>query len=117
MARDSFRDFVIEQLAALGDVECVRMFGGHGIYGGELFFGIVHDDRLFFKVDDSSRATYEAVGMGPFAPGGKQVLASYHEVPLDVLEDARELCVWARRAMEAQRASGAKPRKRKKEKL
>lgn len=49
MASDSFLDFVLEQLAALPGLRCRSMFGGHGLYYGEQFFGIVYDSRLYFK--------------------------------------------------------------------
>ena len=29
---DSFRDFVLDQLHALGDIRCRAMFGGYGLY-------------------------------------------------------------------------------------
>ncbi len=36
--------------------------------------------------------------MGPFAPGGEQVLKSYYEVPEEIVEDDEELASWAREA-------------------
>ena len=39
-ADPSFRDFVLDQLAELGEVHCRAMFGGHGLYHGETFFAI-----------------------------------------------------------------------------
>jgi TfoX/Sxy family transcriptional regulator of competence genes len=36
--------------------------------------------------------------MGPFAPGGNQVLKSYYEVPEEIVEDDEELASWAREA-------------------
>lgn len=102
MPTSSFLDFVLDQLAPLGEVTAQRMFGGHGLYRGEVFFAIVWKSRLFFKVDDDSRKDYEARGMKPFRPSSKQTLSSYFEVPVEVLEDAREIAVWARRAVRAQ---------------
>jgi len=34
------------------------MFGGVGIYCGDLFFGLIDDDTLYFKVDDSNRSDF-----------------------------------------------------------
>ncbi|MEK6610285.1 MAG: TfoX/Sxy family protein, partial [Gemmatimonadota bacterium] len=65
---DAFRDYVLEQLAGLGAVTVRRMFGGAGIYHGGLFFAVLDDDQLFFKVDGETRPAYEAAGSGPFAP-------------------------------------------------
>ncbi|MFM8471192.1 MAG: TfoX/Sxy family protein, partial [Limisphaerales bacterium] len=81
MADGSFSQFVREQLNAVPGVEFRRMFGGEGLYLGGVFFGILHQGRLLFKTDASSRADYDAAGMGPFQPNAKQCLAAYREVP------------------------------------
>jgi TfoX/Sxy family transcriptional regulator of competence genes len=41
MKDDSFKDFVLDQLRELDDVEARRMFGGYGLYQDETFFGII----------------------------------------------------------------------------
>ena len=38
MRTDSFRDYVLEQLAGLDGLRCRKMFGGHGWYWGGQFF-------------------------------------------------------------------------------
>jgi DNA transformation protein len=98
MKEDSFRDFVLDQLHSLEGVSCRSMFGGYGLYLGADFFGIVYDGRLYFKTDESTREKYREQGMGPFAPGGEQVLKSYYEVPEEIVEDDDELVSWARKA-------------------
>ena len=99
MKPDSFKDFVVDQLAELGDLTCKRMFGAYGLYFGPVFFGIIHDGQLFFKTDDQSRAPYEALGMSVFQPTPKQRLTRYYEVPGHVLDNPSELAAWARRAI------------------
>ena len=42
------------------------MFGGVGIYAGDLFFALIDDDTLYFKVDDSNRSDFEKRDMGLF---------------------------------------------------
>ena len=96
--KDSYRDFVLDQLRPLEGVSCRSMFGGYGLYLGADFFGILHDGRLYFKTDEATRANYRDRGMGPFAPGAKQVLKSYYEVPEEIVEDEEELASWAREA-------------------
>ncbi len=98
MPRDSFVDYVLDQLHGLGAVRARAMFGGYGLYHGDAFFGIIHDGRLFFKTSDATRPEYEERGMGPFRPNPGQTLKSYYEVPVDVLEDDEELAHWALRA-------------------
>ena len=110
-----FRDFVLDQLAALRELRAKRMFGGIGLYSGERFFGIVAADELFFKVDDGNRGAYEAAGSEPFRPvAARRVSMSYWRVPIEVLEDPAELRVWAQDAIAAaERAAASKPRPRK----
>lgn len=96
--RDSFVDYVLDQLNTLGGVEARAMFGAYGLYHAGVFFGIVHDGRLYFKTDEESREEYVRWGMEPFRPNEKQTLKSYYEVPADVLEDDEALSLWALRA-------------------
>lgn len=112
---DGFRDYVVEQLASLGDVTVRRMFGGAGLYHDTLFFAVMDNDELYFKVDDTTRPKYETQGSGPFAPMPEGPMRGYYEVPADVLEDRTELAKWAREAVAVARASkqGKKPAKKK----
>ena len=98
MSTDSFRDFVLEQLASLDGLRCRRMFGGHGLYSGEQFFGIVYDGRLYFKTHPDTLPDYLSQHAAVFAPSEKQVLKNYREVPVDILENAQQLNAWARKA-------------------
>ena len=115
---DSFIAFVVEQLEGAGAITTKRMFGGVGIYAGDLFFALLSRDVLYLKVDDSNRADFEAAGSGPFSPYGPDgEKMQYYEVPADVLEDADELCRWAARSIavaRTKRARGRKPKPRRK---
>ncbi len=113
MADDSFNEFVLDQLSALPDLRAKAMFGAHGLYCGETFFGILDEGRLFFKTDAQSQADYTARGMGPFTyeVKGKLMTMSYHEVPPDVLEQPHELTAWAQRAL---KIAAANPKRRRK---
>jgi DNA transformation protein len=95
---DSFKDFVLDQLDGLRGVTCRSMFGGYGLYQGEVFFGIIHKGRLYFKTNETSRAAYRERGMKSFRPNRKQTLRTYYEVPVDVMENAEQLVVWAGQA-------------------
>ena len=98
---DDFRDFVLEQLAAAGQVTSRSMFGGIGLYLEGLFFALIDDDTLYFKVDDSNRARYEKAGSKPFCPfpDRPDQPMGYWQVPAEVLEDSEELARWARESM------------------
>lgn len=107
MKDTSFKDFVLDQLGNLHGVMCRAMFGGFGLYRDEVFFGIIHNSRLYFKTDADTRFTYLEAGMKPFRPNAKQTLKTYYEVPVDIIEDAETLTAWAERA-----AHGHSQRKR-----
>ncbi len=107
-------DYVLDQLAALGPVVAKKMFGGAGLYSGGTFFGIIADDVLYFKVDESTRSGYESAGMGPFRPYGKDSYAmQYYEVPADVLEDSDGLQSWAEQALSVAKQHQASGKRKK----
>jgi DNA transformation protein and related proteins len=96
----SFQALVLEQLRrAVPGIRARRMFGGVGIYSGELFFALIADDTVYLKTDATTRQEFEARGMGPFHPGEGHVAMQYHQLPEDVLEDPDLLRVWADRAL------------------
>ena len=97
----SFRSFVLEQLGrSVHGIRARSMFGGVGIYAAELFFGLIDDDILYFKVDESNRPDFEARGMGPFRPYGEDgETMGYYRVPDDLLEDTDVLGQWAEKAI------------------
>jgi len=110
----SFRGFVLEQLArTTTSVRGRAMFGGVGIYSGELFFALIDDDTVYFKVDDTNRPDFEARGMGPFRPmGPDREGMQYYAVPEDLLEDPETLRLWVERALEAARRKKARRSRR-----
>jgi len=113
MEESSFKDFILDQLNALGGVTAKRMFGAYGLYCEAVFFGIIDESRLYFKTDPESRKEYKALGSGPFfyyrkdktGKKKKAYLKTYYEVPADILEDGVRLVIWAKRAVDAQAQS------------
>jgi len=98
MPGDTFKDYVLDQLAGLGGVSARPMFGAYGLYKGGRFFGIIHKETLYFKTDEATRAQYIEYGMKPFRPSKKQTLKNYYEVPAEILDDNGELSAWAHTA-------------------
>ena len=94
-----YRDFVVEQLERVGPVTARPMFGGVGFYAEGLFFALIAEDRLYFKVDDTTRPDFVRLGREPFRPFGEELAMGYYEVPADVLEDAAQLETWMRKAI------------------
>jgi DNA transformation protein len=109
---ESYREFVLEQLGRVTPVTGKSMFGGVGIYAQGLFFASIAEERLYFKVDDATRADFECRGMEPFRPFGEDSAMGYYEVPADVVEDVAQLESWMRKAIDI--AAKAKRRKAKK---
>jgi DNA transformation protein len=116
---DSFLDFVLGQLEAIGPITSKRMFGGVGLYAGDLFFALIAGGELYLKTDDATRGQLEAAGGRPFQPypgrprrGGT---SQYFSVPIAMLEDSDTLTAWARRSVAVARAQPrdgpARPRK------
>jgi DNA transformation protein len=110
----AFRAFVLEQLEPFATLQAKAMFGGVGLYGNGRFFALLDDDRLYFKVDEASRAHHEALGMGPFLPFGDPAkpMGGYYEVPGDLLEDGERLEPFVRRAL-AVAAAAKRPGRKK----
>ena len=93
-----YLEYVLGQLAGLGGVSARRMFGGVGLYSGELFFGLIDDDVLFLRAGEANRVDFVARGMPAFQPfkDKPDLSMSYYQAPAEVLEDAEELVRWAR---------------------
>jgi len=109
-----FRSFVLEQLGrVVRDVRGRSMFGGVGIYSGDVFFALIADDTLYFKVDDRTRPEFESRNMDPFRPYGPDgEVMQYYCVPAEVLEDTEALADWAERAIAVARRARKRPPRR-----
>jgi DNA transformation protein len=111
--------YILELLEGLDRVRPRRMFGAVGLYSGELFFGLIDDDTLFFKTDGITSADYIARKMPRFMPSPERPKAAmaYYQVPADIIEDNEALRTWARRSVAvalASRAMKARPGSRRK---
>jgi DNA transformation protein len=104
MARHSeFVEFVLELLAPIGAVRARAMFGGFGIYRGDVFFAIIVEDRLYFKTDHMTRSEFIARGLSPFtySARGKSITMQYYEAPPEVFEESEVMSYWAQQAVGA----------------
>ena len=107
---EGFVAFVLEQLDPLGPITSKRMFGGVGLYAGDLFFALVAGDVLYLKADETTRVPMEKAGAHAFQPSNRpkgKGKTQYFSVPVAVLEDADKLLAWATRAIAVARASHA----------
>ena len=83
-----------ETLAPLG-VTSKSMFGGHGLFKGDVMFAIVDSEgRLYLRADGSTAMAFEAAGSTQHAR------MPYWEVPEPVRADTEQLREWAATAAE-----------------
>ena len=113
-----FHDFVLELFEGLGPLRIRRMFGGAGIYAGEVMFGLIDDEIIYLKTDEALKAELQAEGSVGWvysrAPG-KWEETSYWRLPEAALDDPDEAVSWARKSLAVAEAKAAqKPPKRKK---
>ena len=113
-----FVDSLEEVFASFGPVTAKRMFGGYGIYHGDLMFGLVADDVLYLKADEMSVEAFSKQGLQPFVYERKdrKTKMSYYMAPEDIFDDPDKAREWAVRAFEAAmrgRKSSSKKTRRK----
>jgi len=105
--RDIFRSF--------GPVQIRRMFGGQGIYQGELMFALEAYGELYLKTDEESVGLFKERGSRPFTfetRDGRTTLTSYWLMPESALDDLDEARGFATMALgAARRAKAEKARK------
>ena len=106
MSRDAgFHEYIMNDvLGGMSSIKSRAMFGGWGIYKDGIFFALIADGELYFKVDDSNRADYEKRGSKPFIYSmrdGKKTTMSYWPLPGEIMEDRQELEVWIGKSVKA----------------
>ena len=104
VASASFAEFLREQLAPLGHVTMRRMFGKTGVFCDGAMLGMVRDNTLYFRVDDSNRAVFkEAQAFPPldYEKGGRSIDLAFWRAPERLFDEPDELLAWARAALAA----------------
>ena len=101
---------IIERLEAsltpLGVFRSRPMFGGHGLYLDDLFFGLIAYDTFYLKTDEQNRGDYVKAKVKPFSFESERkglVVTSYWQCPDPVMKDARKLRQWIGKALDAAR--------------
>jgi len=101
--------------AGLGPVRTRKMFGGQGVYSGDLMFALEAYGELYLKIDEASVETFRAAGSRPFVfeKDGRRMQTSYWLMPDAALDDPDEAAGWGKLALEAaSRAARRGPAKR-----
>jgi DNA transformation protein len=65
-APSALLEYLLDQLAPIGQPQGRRMFSGHGLYLDGLFIGIIADETLYLKADELSQPVFQAAGVVPF---------------------------------------------------
>jgi len=114
---NEYRTFIQDQLENFGPVTVRSMFGGAGVFHDGIMFGLIADETLYFKIDDTTKGDFEAEGSEPFVytKGGKSTAMSYWRVPERLYEDADSMTDWARNSFAvAYKADQSKKKKSRK---
>ena len=102
--------------ATFARIDVRPMFGGYGLYRDGTIFAIAIDDAVYLKVDDETRAAFEAAGSAPFVYTAteKPITMSYWSAPAEAVDSPQDMLPWARLAYAAAlRKPRAKTRKAK----
>ncbi len=100
---NDFFDYVQDQLSAWCTIDNKRMFGVLGLYREGLMFGIIANDTVYLKVDDSNKQKFLDAGSTTLKVfKNKSEVPSYYELPVEVLENADEFIQWAKESYSIQ---------------
>lgn len=109
---EEYREYLLDLFGPLGSVRVRGMFGGAGIFHGEVMFALVAYEALYLKADEINRPVFEEGCWPPFiyeSPNGKRVQMPYWQVPDALMDEVDALRDLARGAIDAAyRAARAK---------
>lgn len=104
--------------AEFGPIALRRFFGGEGICSDDIMFGMIFDDRIYFKTDEASRKPFLVEKCKPFTfeKKGETIVTGWYALPDRLYDDPDELAQWARAAL-AVAAASETVRKRQKKRM
>ena len=86
---NDFIKFVLDQLSEWDGVLVKRMFGGAALYHEGLAFGMIADNVVYLKVDESNVEKYILAGSKQLKPfTNLSTILSFYNVPPEVFEDS-----------------------------
>ena len=118
-----FADYCCELLSGVGSPVAKRMFGGWGISVDGVTVAVIADltklgganEKLYLKVDDVTKAQFEAAGGKRFemaSKDGKTMGMNYYTTPDETMESPDAMLPWARLALNAALDAKAKAKPR-----
>jgi len=97
-----FRDYVLDQLSAMGAFETKNMFGGTAVLRNGTAFAKIKHGSLWLKVGDGNINDFIKKGMVQYTYGkDSSRKLNFYETPAEVLEDTDTLIQWATKACDA----------------
>lgn len=100
----AYLDYLKKLFAPFGIITVRKMFGGAGVYCDGVIFAITGDEGVWLKVDDVTRAEFEAAGLERFKvefDNGKSGTMSYYNAPEEIFDDHDALAHWTQLALGA----------------
>ena len=108
-------DTIREIFADVLPVRVRRLFGGHGIYDGDLIFAIQAGGEIYLKTSDATRQRFVEAGSEPFVYRQRSQPRDlgYWKLPEAALDEPDVLRHWVELALQAARErASAKVRRR-----
>lgn len=95
-----FADYLKDAFSSFGPISCRKMFGGHGVYHDGIMFGLIADNILYLKADNSFAEEFRMRGLPQFQypKGNKIVKMSYFQAPDEIFDSMQDAEWWAKRA-------------------
>lgn len=111
--KNAYVEFVVEQLAPMGEITARAMMGGHVLYCDGVVFALISRNELYLKADDGNRPAFEAKGLNVFRPyADRDAVMPYYAAPAEIFEDADAMRAWVGGAVQAGVRAQAKKKKR-----
>lgn len=104
MSKNTFEfvDAILDELSPLKAITSGMFFGGQSMSSNSVQFAMIMGDSLFFVVDDSTRDKYSDMGTSCFwytKKTGRVNVRKYHEVPVEIRENNKQLLKWAKESI------------------
>lgn len=113
MMTDSLSGRALKSLQSLSGVRTRKMFGGTGIFHSAVMFGLISDNKLYFRTGATNVAHYLKQGQTPYIHScfGTYFALPYYSVPIFVQLDEGTLAEWAEKAMDVSKQPAQSSRK------
>ncbi len=113
---NEFIEYLNETFEEFGLIDARRMFGGYGIYHDGIMFGLVENNTLYLKADETTQEHFVSSGCSQFQYDrtGKTIKMSYYQAPEEIYDDRDKAALWAVRAYESALKQSKKKSGRKK---